>query len=186
MEPDRARSEPNLTEIFDVEGSEGHYIFMPEWYDPLPKNFGILNKEITYQHGDLLEQWVITYENIEKNEQGIINIRFAPKFWNEIIEFEVLLNPINVDDFQSKDLTVNWQFYNGFDPKGRFWTDSNALGMVKRHIQKVKTGYAPIDNSPLPNYKTISANFYPVDSALCMRDQSGQSTIQVNLMNDRA
>lgn len=159
---------------------------MPEWYDPLPKNFGTLNKEITYQHGDLLEQWVITYENIEKNEQGIINIRFAPKFWNEIIEFEVLLNPINVDDFQSKDLTVNWQFYNGFDPKGRFWTDSNALGMVKRHIQKVKTGYAPLDKSPLPNYKTISANFYPVDSALCMRDQSGQSTIQVNLMNDRA
>lgn len=38
----------------------------------------------------------------------MINIRFAPKFWNEIIEFEVLLNPINVDDFQSKDLTVNW------------------------------------------------------------------------------
>jgi hypothetical protein len=55
-----------------------------------------------------------------------------------------------------------------------------------RHIQKVKTGYAPIDKGPLPNWKTISANFYPVDSAICLRDLSGQSSIQVNLMNERA
>lgn len=27
---------------------------------------------------------------------------------------------------------------------------------------------------------------YPVDSAIVMRDQSGQSNIQVNVMNDRA
>jgi hypothetical protein len=38
----------------------------------------------------------------------MINIRFSPKFWNEIVEFEVLLNPINVDDWKGKDLTVNW------------------------------------------------------------------------------
>jgi len=166
-----------MTEIMDLEYSEGHYIFLPEWNSPEPKLFGQLNKEIIYQRGNLIEQWVITFEDPDKDEQGFINIRFSPKFWNEIIEFEVLLNPINVDDFQGKDITVNWQFYNGFDPKGRFWTDSNAMGMIKRHIQKVKLGYAPLDKSPLPNYKTISANFFPVDSALVMRDQSGQSTI---------
>jgi len=107
----------------------------------------------------------------------MVNIRFAPKFWNEIIEFEVLLNPISIDDYRSKDITVNWQFYNEFDPKGRFWTDSNALGMVKRHLEKVKIGYEPLDKSPNPNYKTISANFYPVDSAITMRDLSGKSSV---------
>jgi len=58
--------------------------------------------------------------------------------------------------------------------------------MVKRHIQKVNVGFKSLDESVLPNFKTISANFYPVDSALIMRDQSGQSAIQVNLMNERA
>jgi hypothetical protein len=47
----------------------------------------------------LIEQWVVNYEDPENNEQGLINIRFSPKFWNEIIEFEVILNPINVDDY---------------------------------------------------------------------------------------
>lgn len=68
LNPDRAHTDPNVTEIFDVDWSEGHYIFAPEWSDPLPKNFGKLNKEISYQHGDLVEQWIITYEDTEKNE----------------------------------------------------------------------------------------------------------------------
>ena len=42
--------------------------------------------------------------------------------------------------------------------------------MVKRHIQKVKVGYPPIDKSNNPNFKTISGNMYPVDSAIVMRD----------------
>lgn len=42
-----------------------------------------------------------------------------------------------------------------------------------------------LDNSSSPNYKTISANYYPVDSAIVMRDQSGQSSLQVTVMNDR-
>lgn len=60
------------------------------------------------------------------------------------------------------------------------------MGMVKRHIQKVRTGYAPIDKGSNPNFKTIGANFYPVDSAIVMRDHSGQSNIQVTIMNERA
>lgn len=33
-----------------------------------------------------------------------------------------------------KDVTVNWKFYDGFDPKGKFWTDSNALSMQERQL----------------------------------------------------
>lgn len=83
-------------------------MFMPEWSDRLPHNYGQLNTDITYQKGSLVEQWTITFEDVDKSEFGIFVIRFSPKFWNEIIEFEVLLNPINVDDFQGKDVTANW------------------------------------------------------------------------------
>lgn len=62
------------------------------------------------------------------------------------------------------------------------------MGMVKRHNRKITTNVAQIDNSNStdPNFETISANYYPVDSAIAMRDQSGLSSIQVNVMNDRA
>ncbi|MFN9903663.1 MAG: hypothetical protein ACK55Z_33785, partial [bacterium] len=80
------------------------------------------------------------------------------------------LNPIPIDDGKGKDVTVNWQFFNGFDPKSTFWTDSNGLGMVKRELIKYNTGMAKLDNSNLSNYKTISDNYYPVDSAIVMRD----------------
>jgi len=37
----------------------------------------------------------------------------------EIIEFEVELAPIPVEnDFQGKDVTVNWKFLSGMEPKG--------------------------------------------------------------------
>ena len=44
--------------------------------------------------------------------------------------------------------------------------------MVKRELIKYNTGMAKLDNSNLSNYKTISDNYYPVDSAIVMRDKS--------------
>ena len=38
----------------------------------------------------------------------------------------------------------------------------------------------------MPNCLTISGNYFPVDSAIAMRDQSNNSNIQVTIMNDRA
>jgi hypothetical protein len=47
--------------------------------------------------------------------------------FNELIQFEVEMNSIPMADHQNKDVTVNWKMYDGFDPKGQFWTDSNEL-----------------------------------------------------------
>lgn len=66
----------------------------------------------------MIDQWTATFEDKATDERGIILIRFAPRFWGDIIEFEVLLNTIPIDDFQGKDITMNWQFFNGFDTKG--------------------------------------------------------------------
>lgn len=59
-----------------------------------------------------------------------MHIRFSPKFFEELMEFEVSLNEIHLDkNMSGKDVLVNWRFLNGFNNNGRFWTDSNALSM---------------------------------------------------------
>jgi len=71
-------------------------------------------------------------------------LRFSPKYFEELLEFdeenssghyfllefEVEMNEIHLDEEQNgKDVVVNWRILDGFDNKGRFWTDSNALSM---------------------------------------------------------
>jgi hypothetical protein len=57
--------------------------------------------------------------------------------------------------------------------------------MVKRELVKINTDMPSLDNSTLSNYKTISGNFYPVDTAIVMRDHSNKSNTQVTILNDR-
>jgi len=90
----------------------------------------------------------------------------------ELIEFDVEINPIPIKDEIGKDVTVNFKLYNGFDIDGKFWTDSNGLGMNLRKVKNVTLeDYAMqvVDPKEL-NYKKIGYNFYPVDSAIVARD----------------
>lgn len=78
--------------------------------------------------------------------------------------------------------------YDGFDPKGEFFTDANGLEMKKRVIDQ--KGFGSLIQTGKESDKIASAlnhiplNYYPVDSAIAMRDQSG-SNVQVTVMNDR-
>jgi len=54
--------------------------------------------------------------------------------------------------------------YDGFDPKGQFWTDSNAMGMIQRKLNH-RDGWKA--SSP---YNPISSNYYPITSGIAMRD----------------
>lgn len=68
-------------------------------------------------------------------EQAIVKVRFSPKYFEQLIEYEVELNAIPISSInQGKDIIVNWRLFNGFDPKGKFWTDSNSLMMIERNI----------------------------------------------------
>lgn len=103
-------------------------------------------------------------------------MRFSPRYLNQLIEFEVEENSIQFSEQDTekegkdypngrgKDLTVNWKFYDGFDPKGKFWTDSNSLGMLERNLFK-RDGY-----KLQGGHSNISANYYPVTSGIAMRD----------------
>jgi hypothetical protein len=177
----------NYTEIekLNQEESEGAYTFRPEWYDQMPHPYSRLDEDITYQQGSLVEQWTILYYNRTSKERAIVNVRYMPLF-SEFIEFEVLLTPIPVEDGQGKDVTVNWSFYDGFDPQGVFYTDSNGLEMEERRIKIVGGDKEYINNELGYNYQTIGANYYPVDSAIAMRDTAGGTNLQVTIMPDRA
>lgn len=161
-----------LDEKTDAETGEGAYLFIPEWRDPLPKKYSNLNKDVIYQQGTLVDQWTILYED-PSGEKAILKVRLSQSF-KDLIEFEVELAPIPIADSKSKDITVNWKMYNGFKANKTFWTDSNALEMQQRDIKDLPR----ID-------QTIAGNYYPVTSAIAMRDHQANSSIQVTIMNDR-
>ena len=118
-------------EKMQAQTAEGAYIFMPAWDDPLPKQFSKVKEDVIYQRGKFLEQWTLIYDDAKANERAVLRVRFS-EFLQEIIEFDVELNPIPIDDGRGKDVTVNFKFFNGFDAKGKFWTDSNGLEMQDR------------------------------------------------------
>jgi hypothetical protein len=79
-------------------------------------SYSLLDSNIIYQDGLNIDQYTILFHNDTSKEQAIVNIRFSPKFFKEIIEFEVELNQLPISDSRGKDLTVNWKMYDGFDP----------------------------------------------------------------------
>ena len=60
--------------------------------------------------------------------------------------------------------------------------------MQKRQIAYLRANASQESNSiqhEKPNLYTISGNYYPVDTAIAMKDKSGRSSLQVTIMNDR-
>ena len=115
-------------ERHDKETSSGVYVFLPEYSDPLPKPYGKVAKEVQIQKGNLVQQMTVRFEDQEREQFGLIKVRFS-KYFKELIEFQVELGPVPITDDQGKSVTVNWKFFGEFEPKGEFWTDSNGLEM---------------------------------------------------------
>ena len=119
---------------------EGAYVFNPEWEGPNGETqyayqYSNLDSNVVFQQGINVDQYTILFNNETTKEQAVVKIRFSPQFFEEIIEFEVELNSIKYDkNMIGKDIIVNWKFYDNFDPKGKFYTDSNSLAMIERNV----------------------------------------------------
>mmetsp|Transcript_33580 Transcript_33580/g.51655 ORF Transcript_33580/g.51655 Transcript_33580/m.51655 type:complete len:230 (-) Transcript_33580:1056-1745(-) len=145
----------------NIEGfAEGAYLFMPS-----PKNnfrsivYAKIDPDVSYEQGRNVEQWTIRYHDWK--EYGIIKVRYSPQF-NDFIEFEVELNSVPLERF-GRDVTVNWRMYDNFNANRTFWTDSNGLEMQER-ILNFQPTYTRLSD------QNISSNFFPVVSAIAMRD----------------
>jgi hypothetical protein len=102
-----------------------------------------------------------------------------------MIEVDVELGQIPIQDKLGKDVIVNFKMYDGFDPKGQFWTDSNSLEMQKRQVEKIPTPLKFLNDKNVTNYHMISGNYFPITSAIMMRDNQNHSNLQMTVMNDR-
>lgn len=171
-------------EKLNNEWEEGAYVFKPEWYDQMPHQYSSLVDDITYQSGQIVEQWSIFYKNCTTGEKAIVRARYSPAF-QDLVEFEVELAPVPIADELGKDVTVNFKFYDSFDPNSTFFTDSNGLEMQERKIRNVTLDNKLGENELGYNYATVAANYFPVGSAIAIRDHSGLSNLQVTVMNDR-
>lgn len=83
---------------------------------------------------------------------------------SEFLKFEVAVNDVGVAlDKNGKDVIVDWYMLGGFDSQKKFWADSNGLEMVPQQIFQHRDFNYTSNN-------TISPNFYPVTSAIAIRD----------------
>ena len=69
--------------------------------------------------------------------------------------------------------------FDDFDINKQFWTDANGLEMQERKIN-----YNPRFPWPVADWQNVSSNYYPVDSAIAVKDTKKQR--QVTILNDRA
>jgi len=101
--------------------------------------------------------------------------------YEEFIEFEVELIDVPLKEGFGKDVTVNWKFFDNFNANKTFWTDSNGLEMQERRLN-FNPSYPW--NAEHKDTQNISSNFYPVSSAIAIRDN--EKKVQATIMNDRA
>jgi len=137
-----------------------------------------------YQNGTLVEQWTFNFANATAEERAKVRVRNSA-FFDDQIEVDVELGPVPDSDGRDKDVTVAFKMFDGFDPKGEYWTDANGLEMQERHITTIPTNYTFLNDKPYPNYKTVSGNYLPVVTGIMMRDHNN-SGVSVVVLNDRA
>jgi len=95
-----------------------------------------------------------------------------------IIKFEVDLFGLPDTTSEGHEVTVNFHATD-IDNDGIFYTDSNGLEMQER-----KLNYRPTWNLTLTENENISANYFPVNTAIAVRDK--ESGLAMTVMNDRS
>lgn len=82
------------------------------------------------------------------------------------VKFDVELNeiPIKTDKI-GKDVVVDWYFFDNFDTGNDIFVDANGLEMINKKLNW-RREYVYNSN------ETISSNYYPVTSAIAIRDKN--------------
>jgi lysosomal alpha-mannosidase len=104
----------------------------------------------------------------------MVKIRLYPN--DSVIEWDVKTDHIAVGDGIGKDIVLNF-FTKDIDNKNAFFTDSNGLEMQKRELSyKDFSKATPSD---------ISGSFYPISSAIVIRDADSKRFNQMTIMTSR-
>lgn len=157
----------------------GQYVFKPKQGDMDKKPYSDFVKIETYKGTNTGTQcFVLHYSDSDKERMYTALIRLVPGAdLDKVIEWDVLLHGIPIeDDGLGKEVVVNWELLE-FDNESTFYTDANGLEMQKRVLN-----YRP--DFTLETDEVVSANYYPVNSAIAIRSPS--TGVQFTVMNDRS
>lgn len=87
---------------------------------------------------------------------------------SDVLEFEVQMLEIPITDGKGKEVVVTFKAMD-FNNTEEFYTDSNALEMQYRKLNWRPDGYKIKSN------QTITSNYYPINSAIAIRDSRTNS-----------
>jgi hypothetical protein len=117
---------------------------------------------------------VLTFKGDSKATTGDAVVRIMIEDL-PLLRFDVELYGIPYNRFIGHEVTVN--FLTDINHADTFYTDSNGLAMQERILN-----YRPTWDLELTAKQNITANYYPVNSAIAIRDDDWQMTV----MNTRA
>lgn len=171
--------------------AEGAYLFKPDRHKRYQLQYGDGNfTKLVNDSGRYIKQWQFhMYNSKNDSEHALLKVMFSP-YWQNLIQFNLELNGIPVMlDKKGKDVVMNWHLYH-FDNNQTFWTDSNGLEMQYRRLNwRPDYQYNTTWNGHV-NAQNISANYYPVDSAIAIRNctdpQWCERFTQLTIMNERS
>lgn len=128
--------------------------------------------KIYYQDSTLVSQVTLIYEC---EDGGNATVKARLFLDDPVIEWDVTTEAIPVGDGQGKELTVNFACRE-IDNKGKFYTDANGLEMQERTLGYLGRSATPSD---------ISGSFYPVSTAIVLRDREDGSFEDLTVMTTR-
>ena len=114
-------------------------------------------------------------------EKAIVHVSIDPEL--DVLKFEVDLGSLPNAAYDGHEVVVNFHVDNFFNNQ-TFYTDSNGLDMQKRILNFRPTWDIQQDYNDRNTNENITANYYPVNSAISMKDVNSGRVFTV--MNDRS
>lgn len=153
----------------------GAYIFSPQMDDQNSHAYSTLDHFESTQ-GDLCGTLQLYFIDEETDEKYTALVRLIEGL--ETIEFEVQMQgiPLSDDGKVGKEVIAKWSVAD-FENQSTFYTDSNGLAMQKRILDQR-------DTFTLVTDAKTSSNYYPINSAIAIRDE--EKSLQFTVMNDRS
>ncbi len=96
----------------------------------------------------------------------------------QYLEVEYAVGPVPIDDAWGKEVITKYS--TNIQTSSTFYTDSNAREMQVR-IRNYRPTYR-INTTSEP----ITSNYYPMNAAAYIKDESSASTVQLTILNDRS
>ena len=138
--------------------NSGPYTFRPLTSIPQPVS---LNRNITCRKSNLVSSAFIVFNEWISEEINVYEN-------TSTIEIDWIVGPIPIDDQIGKELIIRYD--TNIQSQSKFYTDANG----RQILQRIRN-YRPTWNYTV--FENISANYYPINSRIAIKDQNRQLTV---------